>query len=474
MTNKYNIHVFKTLEGNYMYDVNTDSIVKIPESVYNYLELIEKDLPPQCEEPEYIHLLKNQGYLKTKHVYKTEHPETILLRAHAANRLEGIILQVTQNCNLNCTYCAYSGSYYNRVHSNKRMSLDIAKSAVDFYVKRTKNIDRLTIGFYGGEPLLEFRLIQHIVEYINSKVEFKQVMYTMTTNATLLVPDIVEFLVEQDFQIVISLDGPKEIHDKNRKFCDGGGSFDIVMKNLEMLKSRYPKYYRDNVSFNSVLETDKFNCVEQFFCKDKIFSRNTILTTLVNDVNAKVDFSKNNQFTSESKYSAFLSYLMTANRLNLTDISPLNENLMNILTLIRRGKTGKQRFELPDSWHHGGPCIPGVFRLFIDVDGTFFPCEKVSESSEDMIIGNLENGFDYNKMEAILNIERMNADDCHSCWAYSECKLCVGGINMFDNKETLKERCDSIRADIEEEFRDYCALCYLGYDNDRGITRGIW
>ena len=60
MTNKYNIHVFKTLEGNYMYDVNTDSIVKIPESVYNYLELIEKDLPPQCEEPEYIHLLKNQ------------------------------------------------------------------------------------------------------------------------------------------------------------------------------------------------------------------------------------------------------------------------------------------------------------------------------------------------------------------------------------------------------------------------------
>lgn len=68
----------------------------------------------------------------------------------------------------------------------------------------------------------------------------------------------------------------------------------------------------------------------------------------------------------------------------------------------------------------------------------------------------------------------MNADDCHSCWAYSECKLCVGGINMFDNKETLKERCDGIRADIEEEFRDYCALCYLGYDNDRGITRGIW
>lgn len=94
-----------------------------------------------------------------------EHFETSLLESLYENSLNTIILQVTQNCNLRCQYCVYSGSYINRVHNNKRMSVEVAKQAIDFLAKHSMNSKEISIGFYGGEPLLEFSLIQEIVDY---------------------------------------------------------------------------------------------------------------------------------------------------------------------------------------------------------------------------------------------------------------------------------------------------------------------
>lgn len=74
-------------------------------------------------------------------------------------------MQVTQNCNLRCQYCVYSGSYINRVHNNKRMSVEVAKQAIDFLVKHSENSKEISIGFYGGEPLLEVPLIREVVDY---------------------------------------------------------------------------------------------------------------------------------------------------------------------------------------------------------------------------------------------------------------------------------------------------------------------
>ena len=150
------------------------------------------------------------------------------------NNLNTIILQVTQNCNLRCQYCVYSGSYINRVHNNKRMSVEVAKQAIDFLVKHSENSKEISIGFYGGEPLLEVPLIREVVDYAEGVFSGKKLLFNMTTNATLLNIETAKYLYEKKFNVTISLDGPKATHVSNRIFANSNkGTFDAVMQNLE-------------------------------------------------------------------------------------------------------------------------------------------------------------------------------------------------------------------------------------------------
>lgn len=203
------IHLFSTSEGKYIYDVNTDQILKVPDEIYTYLEDNKKDKVYDKYAEEYIQNLKNEGLLKSKRVIKTEHPSTEFLPAYLKNNLTQLILQVTQNCNLRCDYCIYSGGYYTRTHSNKKMNFELAKSGIDYLIKHSRNSQKLFLGFYGGEPLLEFNLIKKCIEYIEQEGEGKKFDYVITTNATLINDEILEFFVKNDFKVTISLDGPK-------------------------------------------------------------------------------------------------------------------------------------------------------------------------------------------------------------------------------------------------------------------------
>ena len=152
-----------------------------------------------------------------------------------------VILQVTQNCNLRCEYCVYSGSYINRVHTNKRMSFETAVKTIDFLAAHSLNCNEVSIGFYGGEPLLEIELIKKAVSYAKEVFGEKKVNFNMTTNATLLNMDIADFLVQNDFNITISLDGPRNIHNKNRIFANSNkGTFDLIMENIALIREKYP------------------------------------------------------------------------------------------------------------------------------------------------------------------------------------------------------------------------------------------
>ena len=122
------------------------------------------------------------------------------------------------------------------------MSWDTAKKAIDFFLKRNIELPEIIIGFYGGEPLLEFDLIKKCVEYVESIVEGKKVFFNITTNGTLLTDEVVDFFVEKDFKLSISLDGSQKEHDVNRKFRDGSGSFNTIINNIKRIKTRYPQY----------------------------------------------------------------------------------------------------------------------------------------------------------------------------------------------------------------------------------------
>ena len=262
------IHLFSCSTGYYLYDVNTDSILKVTPDTYQRLEKREN-----IEENEQIRKLKKYGYLKTSHVQISEHPVTKLLPSLYENRIGNLTLQVTQQCNLRCDYCVYSGKYYTRTHSNKRMSFEMAKKGLDFLLSHSSACEELRVGFYGGEPLLEFELIKRCVEYMETQTKDKAIHYQITTNGTLLKGEILTYLIEKKFEITISFDGPKEIHDRYRKFAGSDkGSYDTVMQNARYIKEHYHNFFISNVTFNTVISPEEsYSCIGNYFKGEELF-----------------------------------------------------------------------------------------------------------------------------------------------------------------------------------------------------------
>lgn len=448
------IHTFCTSGGYYVYDVNTDTILQVSKSVYD--KLINGN-PAELEEDLYVKRLKDYGYLKPNRKRITEHPDTRFIRYFAEKKVEGIILQLTQNCNLRCKYCVYSGGYYNRTHANKRMTFETAKKGIQFLLTHSSERPEKTISFYGGEPLLEFQLMKKIILWTENEVEGQNINFNFTTNATLLTEEIISFLESHNVMMLISLDGPEEIHDQFRVFADDEhGSFSTVIKNIRLLKEKFPQYFYEKVCFNTVFAANDFSCVEKYITGEELFNHSSFLSSVVNGVNKIEKVSIKNEFITETRYILFLGMLYKLGRIKKIKQMKLLESVISEMGNLE--KNYPKRVELPEKWHHGGPCIPGILRLFIDVDGKFYPCEKVSELNEQVCIGNLEKGFDYEKMKAILNIEKFTSQKCKECWAYQDCRLCVACFDSKLDSKFIEEKCNMSKSKIESAYKDYCVL----------------
>lgn len=243
MKEKPFIHLFETSIGNYLYDVNTNKIISISRELYDFIEGENSELSEKVEKE--IKTLKSAGYLKEKHVLESEHRETDMLQFYYKYKLNYLILQVTQNCNMRCQYCIYSGNYKTRAHSNKNMTWEIAQKGLDFLLRNSQNEYELMVGFYGGEPLLNFSLIKNCVKYMEKHSVGKSCKYVMTTNLTLLNDEIAGYLIEKQFVLTVSIDGPKEVHDRSRRFAaTNTGSFQKVVQNLQLLYDKDASYYK--------------------------------------------------------------------------------------------------------------------------------------------------------------------------------------------------------------------------------------
>ncbi|MEP0814288.1 MAG: radical SAM protein [bacterium] len=147
-----------------------------------------------------------------------------------------IDLHVTDDCNLRCPYCFVHGK------RNNQMTDDVAFAAVDFLIRESRDQDILRILFIGGEPLLEFDLMQRIVLYAGkaSIKHRKRINYDTTTNGTLFNEEILEFFRDSKISFLLSMDGGKESHDMHRKFAGGIGSFDTVVSKIPLMKKYQP------------------------------------------------------------------------------------------------------------------------------------------------------------------------------------------------------------------------------------------
>jgi len=463
------IHLFSTPYGYYMFDVNKNIIIKIKKPVYEALinEQQKNDCNSEIDEEvrKEIEILRTNGFLSTKRPKEIVHPENDFVEYRLKNDIRKMTLQVTQQCNLRCGYCPYSGDgELQRTHTNKRMSFETARKAIDFLIHHSKEAEIVNIGFYGGEPLLEFELIKKCVEYIKKKAEGKKVSYVITTNATLLNEEIVEYFEKNDIRISISLDGPREIHNKNRRFAsDGRGSFDTVMEKIEMIKNKYPGYF-PKVGIIMVIDPENnVACTNEFCTNCETVSEMNVLPMIVDDNYTEGKVFIPDDFIKKRNYELFKVYLYELGRVSRKNVSQIflsqyyqeQNDFANI-----RPMEG-----LPEKWHHGGPCVPGESRLFINADGCLYPCEKVNEKSEVMKIGHIDSGFDLNKVRNLINIGKLTEDNCKNCWVITHCKICASQIDSENglSVEMKKQSCKEVRSTVENLFRNYIALWEMKY-----------
>jgi len=456
------VYCFKTINGFYFYDVNKDTIVSVNENIYNWLngdiafDSLDEHTVTQIEK------IKAKGLLSDKRVKTLRHVDTKNIHYKLDNQVEMLILQVTQACNLTCSYCpyAYKGDKVSRSHSNKMMSWEIAKQAVDFYYAHSRDMNEACITFYGGEPFLNFPVIRQTVEYAQELFLGKGILFRVTTNGTFLSDEVIEYLVQNEFDVTFSIDGPASVHDINRKQVNGKGSFDLAFGNMKKLVDAYGDAYKKHVSMNTVINpegdpSEVFTLFEEPFFKEHMIDLN---------VNIADDDMLNTSFVASKEFRDFYSSRGTAQLYSL--LGMISDHTLNRMD--KKGVFDHQRkideyhglkSDLPDEASPSGPCMPGKKRLFVDTEGVFLPCERVNEQSEILRIGSVYDGFDEEKVSTILNICNMSPEECRNCFAFRRCTICVKSAeyNGELSAKARKRSCERVRATMERELR-ICAL----------------
>ena len=457
---------FKTRENSYVYDRQTNSVVKITPEEYNELQMVERE---ELAEDQSAAISKYQryGFLMPSTLKEICHPQTHNMPHFLENRLFQLILQVTQRCNLRCAYCVYSGKYINRLHNTADMDFTTAREAIDMHLAKSGESPYINLSFYGGEPLLNFGLIQKCVEYIKNSCD-KEIRFGITTNGTLFSDKIIDFLCQNNFDILISLDGSKEEHDMNRKFKNGKGSFDVIIKNILRIKECYPEFYNKKLRFNTVVNAKSdFQCTEDFFLSSEIFDDDQIMFNQVNSTNLNdatfLDFE--DKFWTKRNFEYLKLLLALLHKIDIKSVSPLV--VRNKDEIEKFYKAIRKQTALPEKFHHGGPCLPGIRRLFVTVDGRFFPCERVSEKADFMCIGSLQEGFDLKQINVILNSGKLTENECMECWDLCDCNICIGQMNTASTNDITKEdkmpACQKSKYITMNKLVEICVLRELGY-----------
>jgi len=449
--------------GFFIYDRSEDAIVQLTEDEYDELNNTINSVDAKND---VIKRFNKHGLCLQNSVQLIEHPATANIMTYLNTSVENLVLQVTQECNLRCDYCTYSVLYKNRSFSERKMSLNVAKAAVDFAVNHSSGSNKLVVGFYGGEPLLEIDLIKQVINYIEEVYPNKNISYNFTTNGTLLTDDIVDFLVKKDVDLMVSIDGPKREHDKQRRFPNNDGSFDLIMNNLNRIKYRHPDYF-STITTNTVLNPEhEYSCVRDFFKIDNVMGHMTHMFGIINDVGLKEPISYDETLSLINREEIFKVLLNMIGEIEISLISPLHSSYKAQIT--SRYNTMKLGGVKSKTAHPGGPCIPGSRKSFIDVEGNIHICERIVEDNN-FIIGNIFDGFDKSSVLKMLNIGRLTANECINCWAFKHCTICVAQIieDGHISKEAKLERCSQVVHNVISEFMDMAVLMHYGYDFEK-------
>ena len=244
------VHQYKNNGYNIVLDVNSGSVHVVDDVVYDTLELLKKEEAKRHDKAvqdaiaaeimdKYTEVtkedmedvfsdlgeLEENGTLFAEDTYK----EGVIDFKKRKTVVKALCLHIAHDCNLACRYCfAGEGEYKG---DRSLMSYEVGKKALDFLVANSGSRRNLEVDFFGGEPLMNFKVVKQLVAYGREleKTHDKHFRFTLTTNGVLLNDDIIEFANKEMDNIVLSVDGRKEVHDYMRPCKNGAGSYDLII-----------------------------------------------------------------------------------------------------------------------------------------------------------------------------------------------------------------------------------------------------
>ncbi len=377
-----------------------------------------------------IEELKNEGKLFTSDDYAD-----LAFDFKARNTVvKALCLHVAHTCNLNCEYCFASQGKY---HGDRAlMSFEVAKQAIDFLIENSGSRRNLEVDFFGGEPLMNFEVVKEITAYCRSieKEKGKNFRFTLTTNGVLLDDEVIDFANKECHNVVLSLDGRKEVHDRLRKTVNGVGSYDVIVPKFKHFVER-----RGN---------------RGYYMRGTFTHNNTDFT---NDIFHMADLG----FTELSMEPVVCPpddpYALTYDDL------PVLFEQYEILAkdMLRREKEGK-----PITFYHymldlgSGPCIykrisgcgSGTEYMAVTPWGNLYPCHQFAGDPK-YLLGNVYDGVTNTAVQDEFKMCNAYArPDCKDCWAKLYCSGgCAANAYHATGKVTgtYKYGCELFKKRIE-------------------------
>lgn len=245
-------HLFQYRGNKYAIHIDSSSVIRLDDPGYDALSFLLKNndtpdemgafLSQKYDEAtvnsvrQEIAVLESNGFFFEPATEYNEEQQEKYLRKYSKMPSQSITLFLAERCNLQCGYCFVRENKV--LDKGQLMTWDVAKQSIDFAFKRAEKSKRINIIFFGGEPLLNKKVLYKAVAYGQeiAQQQGKEVGYSMTTNATLLDTEMIQYVVKHKFGILISLDGQKEVHDSMRPFVNSqASSYDVTVKNIREL-----------------------------------------------------------------------------------------------------------------------------------------------------------------------------------------------------------------------------------------------
>lgn len=442
------IHQYKFGDLNIVLDVCSGAIHTVDDIAYDMISMFENhdrdsvigeicrkypDVPEdeiwECYDQ--IAQLKEDGKLFVKDSFE---PMAGALKSKTSGVIKALCLHIAHTCNLNCSYCfASQGKYHGE---RALMSFEVGKRALDFLIENSGSRRNLEVDFFGGEPLMNFDVVKRLVEYARSieKEKNKNFRFTLTTNGVLVDDDVIDFANREMSNVVLSLDGRREVHDRYRVDYAGNGSWDkIVPKFQKFVAARGGKNYYMRGTFTHA-NPDFLEDIKVML--DLGFSELSMEPVVAAEGDPAA-------LTEEDKTIVLKQY----------------EQLAELM--LRRDKEGK-----PFTFYHymidlkGGPCIykrisgcgSGTEYMAVTPWGDLYPCHQFV-GDEKFKLGDIWNGVSNTEIQkefASCNVYAR--EECRDCWA----KLyCSGGCaaNAYHSTGSVrgvyKYGCDLFRKRME-------------------------